>query len=354
MKEKRLQIFLQVGYWSVQVLLMIILLEAESRLERAVGHGWQYNLKWIATNLPFKLAIFYSYYHFFIPKWLRSRFFLFLLVTVAFLIGYPFLKMGVDHLVGIEGLQIIVFDDTEKENSQFWNGILRRLITVVFNISTAIIFRFSIDWFRNQRLASEAEKTRLEGELALLRHQVNPHFLFNTLNNIDSLVYKVSEEASEAIMKLSSIMRYMLYESATPYVQLSKEVEYLNSYVELERMRVKNKRNIQIESGLDNPTVKISPMVFIPFVENAFKHATPTSDGIKVSVRIVESKGVVHLNVVNSFDSGITIQKDNTGGIGLRNVKRRLELIYPERHSMSVNLDNNEYLLNLKIDLNDH
>ncbi len=348
MKEKTLKIFAQLLYWLFQ--LGAILFFININIEREVS----YSVTWVVVTFPFKLIFFYSFFYYFIPRWLNNKSLRFALVSVGLIILYPLLKMQIDSWVGIESLDALLIGIESDSSLNFWLEFIRRALTVLLNMASAFIARFTVDWFRNRELASQMEKNKLQSELSLLRSQVNPHFLFNTLNNIDSLVYKVSEEASEAIMKLSAIMRYMLYESATPYVQITKEVDYLHSYFDLERMRVKYKQNIKLDTRLENPMVQIAPMMFIPFIENAFKHATHTPEGIKVIGKIEESDGVVELTVINSFDATMNKHKDETGGIGLQNVKRRLELIYPDRHSLSVNLDNDEYLLNLKIDLNDH
>lgn len=348
MKEKTLKIFAQVSYWLVQLIVVLFFININE--EREIS----YSIIWVLISFPFKLILFYSFFYYFIPKWLNSKSLRFALVSIGILMLYPLLKMKIDEWVGIESLDALLIGIESDSTLNFWLEFIRRALTVLLNIASAFIARFTVDWFRNRQLASQMEKYRLQSELALLRNQINPHFLFNTLNNIDSLVYKVSEEASDAIMKLSAIMRYMLYESTAPFVQINKEVEYLQSYFDLERMRVKRKDLIELETNLENPMTQIAPMMFIPFVENAFKHATSTPEGIKVYGKIVELSGKVELTVINSFDSEVVIQKDMTGGIGLQNVKRRLELIYPGRHSMSVEIVNNEYVLNLKIDLNEN
>lgn len=347
MNGKIPKILLHILYWLFQLGLSLFFLLING------GYDLSYVLTWILVSFPFKLIIFYSYFYFFIPNWLNDRTFRFILISLILLIGYPLLKIQLDNLFGIESLQAVLLQIEDVDSYNWSLELLRRSLTVILNIASAFVIRFAVDWFRNRQMASQMEKYRLQSELALLRNQVNPHFLFNTLNNIDSLVYKVSEEASDAIMKLSSIMRYMLYESTTPFVQLSKEVDYIHSYFDLERMRVKNKDQIRLTTQMENPMVKIAPMMFIPFVENAFKHATPTPVGIKVSGQIIESGGFIELTVINSFDSKIHRQKDQTGGIGLQNVKRRLELIYPKRHELIAETKEDQYILYLKLDLNE-
>jgi two-component system LytT family sensor kinase len=148
------------------------------------------------------------------------------------------------------------------------------------NIYTIVTFFTAIKllkyWYQNQNIRMELEKENKNSEIALLRNQINPHFLFNTLNNIDTLIMKDQEQASDAVMKLSEIMRYMLYGSNTEYVPLSKEIDYLKSYISLQKIRFKNPDFAKFEITGNQNNKLIAPMLFIPFVENAFKHGAKT------------------------------------------------------------------------------
>ena len=159
-----------------------------------------------------------------------------------------------------------------------------RLIIIFFIYS--LLIRLAINWYENQKLQADFINQKQISELALLRSQVNPHFFFNTLNNIYSLVYQKSDDAPEAVMKLSSIMRYMLYDATTDKVLLEKEVEYLKSFIELEKLRLRNKDFVSLEIRGSAEGLTIAPMLLIPFVENAFKHASRTvpAPGILVSL----------------------------------------------------------------------
>ena len=180
----------------------------------------------------------------------------------------------------------------------------------------------------------------------MLRNQVNPHFLFNVLNNIDALVYPHSQEASDAIVKLSSIMRYMLYDSNTDWVTLGKEVHYLNSYIELQNMRLKDNSGIKVDFRAIDKELQIAPMLLVPFVENAFKHATKDP---KIDMRIETEEGKLAFTVRNSIDQENN-QKDSVGGIGLQNVKRRLNLIYPNKHELVINEESDSFYVQLTIE----
>ena len=166
-------------------------------------------------------------------------------------------------------------------------------------------------------------------ELALLRSQVNPHFLFNTLNNIYSLVCKKSPDAPEAIMKLSSIMRYMLYDANTDIVLLEKEIEYLESFIELQKLRIRHTDfvELRIEGVVGNKT--IAPMLLIPFVENAFKHGSKIGPLPGIRIHLIAAPHQMIFEVTNHLKKNLLGTKDTIGGIGLQNIKRRLEILYP-------------------------
>ena len=220
-------------------------------------------------------------------------------------------------------------------------------VTVIISIY-AMLIRFSIDWFESQKYKDELIKDRQASEIALLRSQVNPHFLFNTLNNIYSLVYSKSDEAPDAVMKLSSIMRYMLYDSNTDRVAVIKEVEYLNSFIELQQLRITQKGFVEIKvtGSMENRT--IAPMLLIPFVENAFKHGDKTHQpGIIIHLNL--ESDTLFFTVTNYLKINGQVSSEDSGGFGLNNIKRRLGLLYPDKHNLKITTTGDIYKIELKI-----
>jgi LytS/YehU family sensor histidine kinase len=225
-----------------------------------------------------------------------------------------------------------------------WNEVRLVIITATY----AFLIRFMIDWFDSQKLKDELINQRQSSELALLRSQVNPHFLFNTLNNIYSLVYKKSEEAPAAVMKLSSIMRYMLYDATGDSVPLDKEIDYLKSFIELQKLRITHEGFVAltVEGETDNRT--IAPMLLIPFVENAFKHGGKNhTPGISIHLEV--NQGQILFEISNYMKKNQFAQKDEVGGIGLQNTKRRLELLYPSKHNLRIEEDGEKFHVKLII-----
>jgi len=231
------------------------------------------------------------------------------------------------------------------KTAYMWNNLRMVIILGIY----AILIRFMINWFESQKLSDELINRQQASELALMRSQVNPHFLFNTLNNIYSLAYRKSNEAPEAIMKLSSIMRYMLHDSASPMVPLEKEIEYLKSYIELQNLRVKHPDfvSLRIEGNTDGLT--IAPMLLISFVENAFKHSSKNHlPGILIHLSVTEKR--INFEVVNYVKTTTNGQDEITSGISLASIRRRLELIYPNKHKLLISEDTEKFSINLSIE----
>jgi two-component system, LytTR family, sensor kinase len=221
-------------------------------------------------------------------------------------------------------------------------------LSIIYSIY-ALLIKLAIDWYESQKLKAELILQKQASELALLRSQVNPHFLFNTLNNIYSLVYKKSDDAPAAVMKLSGIMRYMLYDAVADKVLLEKEVEYLRSFIELQNLRLKQKDFVvmKIQGNMNGRT--IAPMLLIPFVENAFKHGSRNvaNPGILINLFIDEKQ--LHFEVTSYMRKNVIEPEDGSGGNGLNNTKRRLELTYPGRHHLFIIPGDEMYTVKLTI-----
>jgi two-component system, LytTR family, sensor kinase len=209
------------------------------------------------------------------------------------------------------------------------------------------------DWLKNITEKRELESRQLESELRFLKSQVNPHFLFNTLNSLYALALKKSDKTPEIVLKLSEMMRYMLYECNEPTVYLEKEIKYLGNYLELEKLRVSEKVDIKFSVDGDPSKLKIAPLIFIAFIENCFKHGVMAIHGnayVHIRLDIVEDS--VQLNVQNSKPDSIPLGRYSpSGGIGLGNVKKRLELLYPNMYSLDIKNEPDKYSVELYIDL---
>ena len=223
---------------------------------------------------------------------------------------------------------------------------------LVGGISTVI--KIITDWVKHLRVKQELETRTMQSELRFLKSQINPHFLFNTLNNLYALTLKKSDKAPEIVIKLSEMMRYMLYECNEKRVPLSKEVNYIRNYLDLEMLRQGKNVDIAFDVVGDLTDQKIAPLMFIPFLENSFKHGLSNhiSKGFVNIKMTIEAKNV-HFLIENSKPETPPQQNFHrrSGGIGLVNVHRRLNLLYPDHYELKINDNPKTYAVNLTIEL---
>lgn len=239
--------------------------------------------------------------------------------------------------------------DYQEVHIQFYNIILEIYYTITFTL-LAVFIKFTIDWFNTQKQKTELLARTKTSELALLRTQINPHFLFNTLNNLYSLVYKKADEAPSMVMKLSDIMRYMLYDANSDKVLLEKEIEYLKSFIELNELRVKEGKFVRFDISGEVDNKLIPPMLLVPFVENAFKHGLKKQKSPGITIRLDIQPVGLDFDIRNFVPTAISLNKDQQGGIGLDNVKKRLEMIYPDNYTLFIEEVADEFHVHLTID----
>lgn len=220
--------------------------------------------------------------------------------------------------------------------------------------SGSSIYCAMMDWLKGQNQKQELRNETLQSELKFLKSQINPHFLFNTLNSLYALTLKKSDLAPEIVLRLSEMMRYMLYECNEKQVPLEKEVNYLMNYLELEKLRHGTKLDVDLKVAGSIKFQKIAPLMFIPFVENSFKHGVShhITKGF-VNINISADDQLLDLTIENSKTPTMpSTSLKKSGGIGLANIKRRLELLYPEQYQLNISEQPNTYSVNLKINLN--
>lgn len=219
--------------------------------------------------------------------------------------------------------------------------------------SSSTVLKIITEWFRQLRHQQELETHTMQSELRFLKSQINPHFLFNTLNNLYALTLKKSDKAPDIVIKLSEMMRYMLYECNEKQVPLYKEVNYLRNYLDLERLR--QSEHIKIEFNVEGLVgdQKVAPLLFIPFLENSFKHGlnTQLKDGfVKIQMNVNEE--MIDFYIENSKGQIILAPANRpSGGIGLVNVRRRLKLLYPNHHTLEVSNKPNSFSVHLTVEL---
>lgn len=232
----------------------------------------------------------------------------------------------------------------------FIRVFLYRLFIGLANLAISTSYRMILDNLKREREIKEKEKENLIAELSFLRSQISPHFVFNVLNSVVSLARKKSDQLEPVLMELSNLMRYMLYESDSEKVSVKKMVMYLNSYINLQKMRFNDDVKIDYKV-IDNSSKDnyIEPMLFIPLVENAFKHGIGIIEEPEINVLLTVNEKSIVLHVQNKFNKNTTIEKEKKSGIGLNNLKRRLNLLYPETHELIITEKENNFYTNLNL-----
>ena len=241
----------------------------------------------------------------------------------------------------ITTLVILIFNDVFGEDDGF--AIFSLLFFLVMTIE------FTGWTFSQIKSILVLKKEKKQVELLHLKSQVNPHFFFNTLNNLYGLVAQDTEKAQALILKLSEMMRYSIYEGQNNWVSLNEEVIYLKNYIELHKMRYHKTIDVQFDIDINDENEKIMPLLFIILLENAFKHGIENLiKNAFVSIKLKTTKSEINFEVENNFDAE---ELSENSGIGLKNLKRRLELVYPKKHQLKTSIKDTIYKaeLNLKI-----
>ncbi len=228
-----------------------------------------------------------------------------------------------------------------------------KLITIfsVFLIATTLI-KLSEDWFyfnKNENLKLKHKNQQIESQLVTLRSQINPHFLFNSLNVIYALAVEKKDKTTEAIVQLSDILRYIIYDSNTEYVSLRDEIILLKNYIEFQKLRQHQTKNISFKTTITNEDYGLYPMLLLPLVENSFKH------GIKgdikntfVNINLTQTNNTLHFCIENNITEHIKTDNKHSG-LGLEHIKQNLELVYPKKHEFKTSKTDNKFIVSLKI-----
>lgn len=239
-----------------------------------------------------------------------------------------------------------------EEKAQLWSFgfILNNLIAVTTTVAVSMSLKLIKQWYERERQNVRLVKLQTETELKYLKSQINPHFLFNTLNTIYALAIKKSDQTPEVVLKLSEILRYLLYEGGEPMVPLSKELNYVKNYLELEKIRYSNRVQIDFECKGDISKHKIAPMLLLTFLENSFKHGVQTTAGKSFVSILVESKQhEIDISIMNSNQKSAHPGNNKPGGIGLENIQKRLNLMYPNSHDLQIIATDEKFEVNLRI-----
>jgi two-component system sensor histidine kinase AlgZ len=329
---------LHASFWAVYITFFVYYISSFQQSEEI---NWARVFTVAGIHIVCAASISYLNYFYFLPKFLfRKQITAFIVVLVVAL------SIAVYSRVQLERYFI---DEFLHKHEYLYRP--RFIVQLIFSYLSIILFvsllRFAADWLDLQTTRKEIEKEKLTAELNFLKAQVNPHFLFNTLNNLYYLAYSKSENTTEVIEKLSGMMRYMIYDSNYAQVQLNKEIDYMQNYISLEKLRLNDKVKINFNIEGDSDSIRIVPLVLITFLENAFKHGvSSTTSESWINASLTCSPGKLIFEVANKKAAKTTEEKS---GIGLQNVKRRLELSYPGQYALDMNDTPAEYRVRLAI-----
>jgi sensor histidine kinase YesM len=342
MNKKIISLLIHVPVWIVAFLVSYFF-----GTEKFPGGTNTYYLWHTLTLLVWFLGSFYTFYSFLVPEYLEKG------RTTLFGIYAGLLVLIVMPLLVV--FSVILFKLSPDSLSDIFSHqfLLRWLLLAVLTLFCSmlgLLYRFSIDWFNNLHLKKDLENVKLQTELVALKSRLNPHFLFNTLNNIDTLIQASPEKASVAISKLSDLLRYVVYETADEKIPIQKELDTVKKYMDLERLRILNPDSVSFKNSITNEFL-VPPMIFMPFIENAFKHSNLNNPNQKISVSFSESNNALLFHCVNTI--GVQKNESKEKGIGLELVRKRLNLTFPGKYSLNIEQQNNEYIVLLKISFAD-
>lgn len=298
---------------------------------------------------PFQYAFFLNYVlaAFVINYWLLPRF----LYRKRYVGFGAYVVLVIALVIAIEEglLEQIFFPDTRGTG---FPGVFNNLLSAMPTITILAGFKFAWDALHKQRELEALQSAVKESELLYLKSQINPHFLFNNLNNLYAYAIENSPKTPQLILDLSAVLRYMLYDCQAQYVPLSKELQQLDNFIKISAIQIENRGEVRFDIGKINHQVDIAPLILPVFVENAFKHSASSQvSGIQIRVAVsLSEKGTLLFECTNSFMPD-TNTENLSKGIGLENVRKRLSLLYPDAHKLSITTQEDMYNVTLLMNL---
>src|SRR5690606_14912392 len=260
-------------------------------------------------------------------------------------IGVVLATIAVEELI----MEPIMYPGTKRASS--FPGIYISLLGVLPTMFILSGFKFGWDALRKQDQIDELENVIQESELQFLRSQINPHFLFNNLNNLYSYALQNSPKTPEIILEMSGVLRYMLYESKEQFVPLKKELEQLGNFIRLYRLQIEDRGKVRFEVGEMEEEYRIAPLILIVFIENAFKHSqSGQSSNIEIDISVQMKGSTLEFHCRNNFET-VPSRDTVAKGIGLKNVQKRLELLYPKKHILEIKEEEKSYHVFLSLEL---
>ncbi|MFV8343505.1 sensor histidine kinase [Flavobacterium sp. XS2P39] len=293
------------------------------------------------------IALFYFNALYLIPRFFaKQQYRLYILLLIVLYIGIVLINSVFDHFYSIS------LFSSEKE--PFFSEIILNFQTKTFILSLSVAYGLTKNWIITTKLQQQLASDKLSAQLKYLKAQINPHFLFNTLNMAFASAIKNNDEGTaDIIEKLSGLMRYVLYESNEDKVILEKEINYIDNYIKLQLQRLSPEiaSQVQYEVKGNYQNFKIAPMILIPFIENVFKHGIMLSKKAEIVISIFLNSDTLILETKNSKNTNVNTASREHSGIGMKNVKERLQLLYPNQHQLAISNEKHFFKVRLEIQL---
>lgn len=311
---------------------------------------YTYTFYFVALLLPITMITAYLFLYYLVPRFLITR------KYAAFTIRGIFVIL-VSFYFGTLAVFLMLFFFMYGKGPKMdptTVDIYFLAVGMYFVVLAAVAIKLFKLWYEKQQTERKLEKEKLVAELNMLKSQIHPHFLFNTLNNIYALALQKSDVTADMLVRLSEILHYILYECNDPLVPLEKEITLIRNYVELEKIRYGQRLELIWKIPAFGQELKVAPMIFLPFVENAFKHgASKKRDKVMIRLDLAIEGSALHFKIKNSKPSFIPEHSQNTRqGLGLDNVKQRLDLVYPGKHALTIMDHGEQYDVHLIIQTN--
>ena len=350
MKKITVQIVIHIAAWACFLLLAGGVFYPRPREINYNIFTERYLTAFFLVNNVVIIAFYYVNTYLIIPKLLDTKKFLsYSLLILALLVFYGFFPRIYHGLFGFSGmpLQSPPGRPPRIRNFPLVSSGNIAIFLMVFVLSTGI--RVINQWLQSEQRTKEIANEKLQAELSFLKAQINPHFLFNTLNNIYALASTQSEHTAAAVMKLSSIMRYVLTEARNDLVPLEKEILFTSHYIELQKMRLTDKTSIDFTIKGDPAGRQIAPLLLLPFVENAFKYGISTREWSPIRILLEINKDSLYFSISNHKHLNTSLKMTDNTGIGINNTRRRLDLLYEGRYELIIDDKTNDFSVHLNI-----
>lgn len=351
LSDRKLKLTLHITAWMFVILIPLY-------LNSAFG-GNQHRLNQFYTHTFSAMLVFYVGYLWLVPKFfLREKYWIYFIVLMLVISASYYMTTFINEQLLYDVVEDGKFQEFVKKMAAagvdfkppmkafgFYNHIIASLLISGFAVGLGLNEKLRL----NEKKQKEMEKEKLHSELAFLKNQVSPHFFFNTLNNIYSLIGIDGPIAQESVLKLSKMMRYLLYESENGETLMSHEIGFMNNYIDLMKLRLSSKVDLQIDFPKEFSDFSIPPLLFIPFIENAFKHGVSHREPSHINIRMEIDGSQIRFVSENSIGTSAKTGDMQHSGIGLENVKKRLGLLFPNQYSLTIEPGETNFTVELVI-----